>query len=235
MKKNLLAVALIVCGIIIAVLAAIQVFAGNTVVAWVLGVLLIGLGCWRYWISSALPDEKGASPEQGVQAGQSTEQEAAAHIKTQADPVQGVTVPSPDKATVTESQSPPAEPHAPQATESGSQESTFIDFHLSGVTRDNPDGESRQELIQKLNLREVPFDNSAPLDIRLVVSTDEDTEQIECRVNGRLIGYVPKDKKKAVAAAMTHKDTKVSSLNVLGGTNDRLIHGVAVVVQVAGD
>jgi len=260
MKKYILPVALIACGIVVAVLAAIRVLPESVRIIWVLGLLLVGVGFQRFWIAHKSPDTKDNKPEPPVSVPQPAAPEMAAPASPPAAPEAIVAIPPPTvpevsvtpppmppiEETVVEPPSPPdapeiptpepAEPAAPQAVMSEPLAYTSIIFHLTGVTRGNADDESRQELIKKLHLHEPPFENSDTLDIQLQPSPGGEGEAtIECRVNGHLIGFVPKDKLAIVADAMLKKGMTVSALNVLGGDNDHLVHGVEVVVRFEDD
>lgn len=101
----------------------------------------------------------------------------------------------------------------------------FVNFRISGVTYNNDDGTSRQELLRRIKFSEPPFENGDSLDVSLKPSTFNGSPCIECRVNGILIGHVPKDKVESVAQAIEKEGACVSGFRITGGGE---IHGKAI-------
>ena len=245
MKKYILPVALIILGIVAAVLAATDGLFKNAIVTWILAILLIVIGCWLLFAASKAADTKSnehhaVAPEisELEPVSPSVTQETIATATDTIIPGEAEPIPQSVVSDVVESAPQPivleadeAASHESETVESLSRASTCIDFRLTGVIQNNEDGESRQELIRKIMQNEPPFENNEVLDIQLLPSTYEGERTMECRVNGRLIGFVPKKNMKEVAEAMDKKGMKVSAFNILGDDNERLVHGVEITVR----
>lgn len=117
-----------------------------------------------------------------------------------------------------------AEDH-PLPESDGKPKYAYENFRISGVTYNNDDGMSRQELLRRIKFSEPPFENGDSLDVSLKPSTFNGSPCIECRVNGILIGHVPKDKVESVAQAIEKEGACVSGFRITGGGE---IHGKAI-------
>lgn len=112
----------------------------------------------------------------------------------------------------------------------------FVNFRISGVTYNNDDGMSRQELLRRIKFSEPPFENGDSLNVSLKPSTFKGSLCIECRVNGILIGHVPKDKVESVAQAIEKEGACVSGFRITGGGKIRgepINYGVEMAVRYA--
>lgn len=105
-----------------------------------------------------------------------------------------------------------------------------ISFNLSGVTFPNDEGMDRQELLRQIDEGVPPFENSGALDVKLQPIKFKGEDAIECRVNGRQIGFVPKTMVPDVLAAMKKPDATISGFHVVGGL-DGLNYGVGMAVR----
>lgn len=110
---------------------------------------------------------------------------------------------------------------------------SFICFHLSGVTFPNDEGIDRQELLRQIDEGLPPFENGGELDINLKPVKFKGEDAIECRVNGRQIGFVPKAMVPDVLAAMRKPDATISGFHVVGGS-DGQNYGVSMAVRFTG-
>lgn len=93
----------------------------------------------------------------------------------------------------------------------------FISFRVKGVTFDNKDGTSRQELLRKIDDSEPPFEDASALNVQLKPTLWNGEDAIECRVNGYQIGNVPGNLVQDVLKAMKAKDAVISGFKVIGG------------------
>lgn len=107
---------------------------------------------------------------------------------------------------------------------------SFISFHLSGVTFPNDEGIDRQELLRQIDEGLPPFENGGELDINLKPVKFKGEDAIECRVNGRQIGFVPKAMVPDVLAAMRKPDYTISDYQVVGG-KDGINYGFSMAVR----
>ena len=91
-----------------------------------------------------------------------------------------------------------------------------LSFKVKGTSFDS-DGVSRQTYLQKIRFKERPFEDDV-LNEKLVLTTFKGEPAIECRVNGCLIGHVPKEMVQEVSAIISMPDTSVSFEVTGGGT-----------------
>jgi hypothetical protein len=251
MKKYHLPAILIIIGVFLVIMAATGGIAGNATITWILAALFIGFGCWLLWpaIKDSKPnrnepepaDSKPVAPDMdGLESQASTPEESeTASMPDNSDAVSATpetNMPYSDELAEdlveSEAVGNEIEPVRPEVIEPASVTYAPITIRLSGVTQNNPDGESRQELIMKIANQEPPFESKNALDVTLVPSIQEGEQAIECRVNGYLIGLVPKKDLSKIRKAMDQKGMTVSSLNVVGDDdNERLTHGVEIAVR----
>lgn len=127
-------------------------------------------------------------------------------------------------------EAPEAKPSAPNASEY-----RFIEFKLKGVTFKNEDGTSRQELIRRIDEQEPPFENGGELSVDLKPVLFDGKDAIECRVNGYLVGHVPKELVPDVMDAMKAADATISGFKVIGGgekeNGEKLNYGIYMAVR----
>ena len=92
-------------------------------------------------------------------------------------------------------------------------------FRVAGVTFDNDDGESRQEILRHLKFGDAPWaDDPDDLVGHIMETTFEGEQAFEVLVNDYQVGNVPKSHIKKVASAMQHIGTfSVSSVRIAGG------------------
>lgn len=135
---------------------------------------------------------------------------------------------------------PKAKPEAPKVPEvkpatPNVPEYQFIEFKLKGVSFKNEDGTSRQELIRRIDEQEPPFENGGELDVDLKPVLFDGKDAIECRVNGYLIGHVPKELVTDVMDAMKATDATISDFKVIGGgekeNGEKLNYGIYMAVR----
>ncbi len=104
------------------------------------------------------------------------------------------------------------------AVQSASKEVTF---RVAGVTFDNDDGSSRQEILRHLRFRDEPYvDEDAELMVNFVESEYEGQLAIEVWINDYQVGHVPKSKISQVKAAMDSHAWTVDSCSIYGGSRD---------------
>lgn len=124
-------------------------------------------------------------------------------------------------ANVRQSTSTPA-PAAPQYH--------FINFRVAGVTFNNDDGTNRQNIIADIDFQRPPFQDGDHLNVAILRTSWQGELAFEVRVNGVLIGHVPKDSISAVDEALRHSDAKVSGFRIDGGTNG-YNYGVEIAIR----
>jgi len=114
-------------------------------------------------------------------------------------------------------QQPAVPQEAPAAPAPAADDSGTITFRVAGVTFENDDGESRQDILQDLR-GEDPDDLVAELQ-----ATEYNGEPaVAVLVNGRQVGNVPKKLVREVSAAMEHVATcYISGVRIIGGGEDR--------------
>lgn len=115
---------------------------------------------------------------------------------------------------------PPAAAPAGSAASFGLRETTF---RVAGVTFDNDDGTSRQEILRGLRWRESPY-ASGDDDLTLTTAFFE-TEYIgqpaiEVHINDYMIGHVPKSRIPDVSAAIASCSCTVDDVAIYGGGYD---------------
>lgn len=100
------------------------------------------------------------------------------------------------------------------AADSGS-----VTFRVAGVTFNNEDGTSRQDILRHLKFGDAPWaDDPEDLTATLEETTFEGEQAFAVLVNGYQIGFVPKTSIRKVAAAQEHVATCfVSNVRILGG------------------
>jgi len=106
----------------------------------------------------------------------------------------------------------------------------FVRFNVAGVTFDNEDGENRQIIIYKIKYAKPPFQDSANLAAEINKVSYNGELAYEVRVNGVLVGYVPREKIKEVQEAIKHQDAAISALDVCGGSGG-YSYGLLVVIK----
>ena len=100
------------------------------------------------------------------------------------------------------------------AADSGS-----ITFRVAGVTFENDDGTSRQDILRHLKFGDAPWaDDPEDLTATIDETTFEGEQAFEVLINGYQVGFVPKTSIRKVAAARDHVGTCfVSDVKVIGG------------------
>lgn len=88
-----------------------------------------------------------------------------------------------------------------------------LEFKVVGVTFNNDDGTSRQEILRKIKGKEPPFNGSVRYTLR--VYTYEGKPAVAVEANGVTIGNVPKDKSAYVAEQI--RNIQSVSVEVYGG------------------
>ena len=136
---------------------------------------------------------------------------------------------------------PPQSPTASQrsqaqtAAPSDSEEKT-ISFRVAGVSFDNDDGTSRQDILRHLHFGDAPYaDDPEDLDVDFVETDYHGDPAIEVHINGYQVGYVPKGKVNAMLKAIaSHADT-VDSVRIIGGgrteDGERISYGCEIEVS----
>lgn len=104
------------------------------------------------------------------------------------------------------------------AADSGS-----ITFRVAGVTFENNDGTSRQEILRHLKFGDAPWaDDPEDLTATLEETEYEGEQAFAVFVNGYQVGNVPKASIRKVAVAQEHVATcYVSAVRILGGGMDQ--------------
>ncbi len=126
----------------------------------------------------------------------------------------------------------PTAPAAPAAVDSGS-----ITFRVAGVTFENDDGESRQDILRHLKFGDYPWaDDPDDLFGELFETTFDSKPAIEVHVNNYQVGYVPKTQIASVSAALKNVATcHVSDVQIIGGGTDqdgtRLSYGCKITLE----
>ena len=105
---------------------------------------------------------------------------------------------------------------SPAADDSGT-----ITFRVAGVTFDNDDGTSRQEILRHIKFGDSPYaDDMDPDDLSVTIeeTTYDGAQAFEVYANGYQIGFVPKALIRQVAKAKSHIATcYVSTARITGG------------------
>ena len=79
-----------------------------------------------------------------------------------------------------------------------------ISFKVAGVTYDNDDGSSRQEILKHLFFHDAPYaDAGEEYDTEIVESFFDGEPALEVHINGYQVGFVPKSQIRAVQRAMS--------------------------------
>lgn len=129
----------------------------------------------------------------------------------------------------------PKHPRAQTAAPSDSEEKT-IRFRVAGVTFDNDDGTSRQDILRHLYFGDAPYaDDPEDLDVDFVETDYHGDPAIEVHINGYQVGHVPKGKVNAMLKAIaSHADT-VDSVRIIGGgrkeDGERMSYGCEIEVS----
>lgn len=125
----------------------------------------------------------------------------------------------PNKKVVQAMQQAAARRQAPAADDSGT-----VTFRVAGVTFDNDDGTSRQEILRHLKFGDSPYaDDMDPDDLSLTIeeTTWNGDLAYEVFANGYQIGNVPKVMISQVKIAKDHVSTcSVQSARIIGGGKD---------------
>lgn len=94
-------------------------------------------------------------------------------------------------------------------------------FRVAGVTFENDDGTSRQEILRHLKFRDEPYaEPDTDLTLDLVETTFEDELAIEVRLNDYQIGFVPRNKISQVKAALDSCAWSADEYSIYGGLKD---------------
>ena len=98
-------------------------------------------------------------------------------------------------------------------------DSGTVSFRVAGVTFDNDDGSSRQDILRHMKFGDSPWaDDPDDLVATLEETTFDGDLAFAVLINGYQIGFVPKASIQKVAEAQRHPDTCfVSSVRVTGG------------------
>ena len=102
-----------------------------------------------------------------------------------------------------------------------------ITFRVAGVTFENEDGTSRQNILS--NLKFVPEED---LDVTFTETTYDGAPAIEVHINGDQVGYVPKAKISTMQEALASFAWTIEDVRILGGgrteDGERLNYGVEI-------
>ena len=116
----------------------------------------------------------------------------------------------------------PAQPSpAPARTSAPADPFPSVTFKVAGVTFDNDDGSSRQDILRHIKFRDDPY--ATPDEDILVdfVESDYNGElALEVTLNGYQVGFVPRPMIRKVKAAMDSHAWTVDSLSIYGGSTD---------------
>ena len=114
-----------------------------------------------------------------------------------------------------------ARPTADRATVAAA-DSGSITFRVAGVTFENDDGESRQDILRHLKFGDAPYaDDPDDLDGQLEETSYDSELAIAVLVNGYQVGFVPKSNIPRVSKALKNVATcYVSDVKIIGGGND---------------
>lgn len=129
----------------------------------------------------------------------------------------------------------PKHPRAQTAAASDYEEKT-ISFRVAGVTFDNDDGTSRQDILRHLHFGDAPYaDDPEDLDVEFIETDYQGDPAIEVHINGYQVGHVPKGKVNAMLKAIaSHADT-VDSVRIIGGgrkeDGERMSYGCEIEVS----
>ena len=129
----------------------------------------------------------------------------------------------------------PKRPRTQTAAASDYEEKT-ISFRVAGVTFDNDDGTSRQDILRHLHFGDAPYaDDPEDLDVDFVETDYHGDPAIEVHINGYQVGHVPKGKVNAMLKAIaSHADT-VDSVRIIGGgrkeDGERISYGCEIEVS----
>jgi len=121
-------------------------------------------------------------------------------------------------AAITGRQAAPSSPSSSPASTSSLDTGSFS-FRVAGVTFENDNGESRQEILRHMKFGDSPWADDPDNLTAELEETEFDGEQaFAVLVNGYQVGYVPKTHIKRVAAARENVATCfVSSVRITGG------------------
>lgn len=121
------------------------------------------------------------------------------------------------------------------AAPSDSEEKT-IRFRVAGVSFDNDDGTSRQDILRHLYFGDAPYaDDPEDLDVEFIETEYQGDPAIEVHINGYQVGHVPQEKVSAMLKAIaSHADT-VDSVRIIGGgrkeDGERISYGCEIEVS----
>lgn len=126
---------------------------------------------------------------------------------------------------------------APAASGSAERASGSLTFRVAGVTFENDDGESRQEILRHLKFGDEPWAKDPDdLDAEIEETVFEGEQAFAVLINGYQVGNVPKTHIKRVAAATANASTcYVSSVRIIGGGRDdngkKLAYGCEITLE----
>ena len=94
-------------------------------------------------------------------------------------------------------------------------------FRVAGVTYDNDDGESRQEILRHLKFEDEPYydPDDEPM-VGLMETSFNNELAIEVAINGYQIGFVPRQKISQVKTALDSYAWTVDKCSIYGGSID---------------
>lgn len=112
-------------------------------------------------------------------------------------------------------------------------------FRVAGVTFENDDGTSRQEILRHLKFEDEPYydPDDEPM-VGLMETSFNNELAIEVAINGYQIGFVPRQKISQVKAALDSYAWTVDKCNIYGGsidsTGEKHSYGCEITISWAG-
>lgn len=110
----------------------------------------------------------------------------------------------------------------------------FLKIRLVGVTFQNEDGTSRQEILRKFRFRDPPF-NGDTANVEMVPYEYEGEPAVSVDVNGLRFGHIPKEQAKFLTENI-HRIIGVTWIDVIGGgeteEGERLYYGAEVTIKL---
>ena len=143
---------------------------------------------------------------------------------------------SADKKTAAEHEAEREEAHREKPDAPSDSEEKTISFRVAGVSFDNDDGTSRQDILRHLHFGDAPYaDDPEDLDVEFIETDYQGDPAIEVHINGYQVGHVPQEKVSAMLKAIaSHADT-VDSVRIIGGgrteDGERISYGCEIEVS----